>query len=154
MHNKMHHIEQVVSENHPHLLGISEANLKREHDLDNVQLQDYDLITSKTMENDQLQVSRVVCYMHQSLVGKVRNDLMSDEFSSIWLELGLPGKRKFLVCQLYREWRYLGQEDRGVHSNTIQEQMRRWVIFLDQWETALATGKEVIVLGDCNLDQL
>ena len=144
----MHEIEQVVSENHPHLLGISEANLKQMHDLDNVQLQEYDLITSKTMENDQLKVSRVVCYMHQSLVGKVRNDLISDEFSSIWLELGLPGKRKFLVCQLYRERRYLGQEDRGVQSNTIQEQMRRWVIFLDQWETALETGKEVIVLGD------
>ena len=30
--------------------------------------------------------------------------------------------------------------------------MRRWVIFLDQWEQALATGKEVLVLGDCNLD--
>ena len=32
--------------------------------------------------------------------------------------------------------------------------MRRWVIFLDQWEQALATGKEVIVLGDMNLDLL
>ena len=30
--------------------------------------------------------------------------------------------------------------------------MRRWVIFLDQWEQALATGKEVMVLGDINLD--
>ena len=32
--------------------------------------------------------------------------------------------------------------------------MRRWIIFIDQWEQALATGKEVIVLGDCNLDLL
>ena len=152
--NKMHEIEQVVSDNHPHLLGISEANLKRDHDIDDVQLQEYDLILSKTIDNDNLQVSRVVCYKHQSLVGNVREDLMSDQFSSIWLEIGLPGKRKFLVCQLYREWRYLGQPDRGIHSNSIQEQLRRWVIFLDQWEQALATGKEVIVLGDCNLDHL
>ena len=152
--NKMHEIEQVVSDNKPHLLGISEANFKRVHDIDDVQLQEYDLVLSKTIDNDQLQVSRVVCYKHQSLVGKVREDLMSDEFSSIWLEIGLPGKRKFLVCQLYREWRYLGQPDRGEHSHSIQEQMRRWVIFLEQWEQALATGKEVIVLGDCNLDFL
>ena len=83
--NKMHEIEQVVSEKHPHVLGISasEANLKREHDVDNVQLQEYDLILSITIDNDNLQVSRVVCYKHQSLVGKVREDLMSDEFSSI-----------------------------------------------------------------------
>ena len=107
--NKMNEIEYAVSEHYPHLLGISESNLKRVHDIQNVQLQDYDLIVSKTLENDQLQVSRVVCYKHQSLVGKVREDLMSDEFSSIWLQIGLPGKRKFLVCQLYREWRYLGQ---------------------------------------------
>ena len=152
--NKMHEIEQVVSENHPHLLGISEANFKRGHDVEEVQLDDYDLILSKTIENDQLQVSRVVCYKHQSLVGKVREDLMSDQFSSIWLEIGLPGKKKILICQLYREWRYLGQPDKGEYSRSINEQMRRWVIFLDQWELAMASGKEVIVLGDCNLDLL
>ena len=150
----MNEIEQVVSENNPHLLGISEANLKRVHDMQEVQLQDYELILSKTIDNDQLQVSRVICYMHQSLVGKVRDDLMSDQFSSIWLEIGLPGKRKILVCQLYRDWRYLGQPDRGAHSHTTQEQMRRWIIFIDQWDQALATGKEVVVLGDCNLDHL
>ena len=79
---------------------------------------------------------------------------MSDQFSSIWLELGLPNKKKFLICQLYREWRYMGQEDRGEYSNTLEQQMRRWVIFIDQWERALATGKEVIVMGDCNIDHL
>lgn len=88
LHNKMLELEQVVSDVHPHVLGISEANFKVGHDLDNVQIQDYDLILSKTINNDQLQVSRVVCYKHQSMVGKVRDDLMSDEFSSIWLELG------------------------------------------------------------------
>ena len=94
--NKMHEIEQVVSDCHPHLLGISEANLKRNHQLEDVQLPEYDLLLSKTIDNEQLQISRVVCYKHQSLVGKVREDLMSDQFSSIWLEIGLPGKKKIL----------------------------------------------------------
>ena len=150
--NKMHEIEQVVSDNHPHVLGISESNLKRNHDIEEVQLQGYDLVVCKTMENDNLQISRVVCYKHQSLVAEVRDDLMSDQFSSIWLEVGLPGRSKILVCQLYREWRYLGQPDRGIYSNSIQEQLHRWLIFLDQWDRALSTGKEVLVLGDCNLD--
>ena len=61
-------------------------------------------------------------------------------------------KEKILVCQLYREWRYLGQPNRGEYSATPQEQMRRLVIFLEQWEKALASGKEVVVLGDINLD--
>ena len=48
----------------------------------------------------------------------------------------------------------MGQPDKGEYSRSINEQMRRWVIFLDQWELAMASGKEVIVLGDCNLDLL
>ena len=152
LHNKMHDIEKVISDYHPHVIGISESNLRMDHDLQDVQLQEYELVTSKTLENPELNISRVVCYKHQSIVGKVRDDLMSDEFSSIWLELGLPNKNKFLVCQLYREWRYMGQADRGDHSNTIEQQMRRWVVFMDQWDRALATGKEVIVMGDCNID--
>ena len=99
-----------------------------------------------------LRVSRVVVYKHTSLVSKVREDLMSDNFSSIWLEVGFPGKARFLVCYLYRDWQYLGQDD---HSSLhISEQLVHWITSLEQWERALATGKEVIVMGDFNLDFL
>ena len=37
--NKIHEIEQVVSDHHPHLLGFSEANHRRVHDIEDVQLQ-------------------------------------------------------------------------------------------------------------------
>ena len=77
---------------------------------------------------------------------------MSEWFSSIWLEVGFPGKKKFLVCNLYRDWQYLGQEDHS--SLAISEELARWVIFLEQWEKALDTGKECIVMGDFNLDFL
>ena len=82
------------------------------------------------MGNENLQTSRVVVYKHTSLVAKVREDLMSDWFSSIWLEVGFPGRARFLVCNLYREWQYLGQDD---HSSLyISEQLARWIIFLEQ----------------------
>ena len=148
--HKMDEIEEVVSNLHTHVLGISEANFKKGHSIEDVQIQDYELILSKTIMNENLEVSRVVCYKHESMVGKVRDDLMSDSFSSIWLELGLPRKKKFLVCQLYREWQYMGQEDK--RSRSIPEQLSRWTIFLDQWNQAIASGKEVIVMGDCNLN--
>ena len=146
----MDDLVDVVSDLHPHVLGVSEANFRREHSLEDVQIPEYDLVLSKTLDNDQLRISRVVCYKHQSMVGKVREDLMDENFSSIWLELGLPRKRKFLVCQLYREWQYLGQEDHS--SRSVQAQLLRWSIFLNQWERALDSGKEVVVLGDFDLD--
>ena len=115
-------------------------------------MEHYDLILSKTIDNYELNISRIACYKHSSMVGIVSNHLMCDTFSSIWLELGLPGKKKFMVCQLYREWQYMGQVDSN--SRSIPEQMVRWLMFLDQWERALESGKEVIVMGDTNLDHL
>ena len=150
--NKVNDIEKLVADHHPHLLGISEANLHKHHGLDHCKIPDYELITSKTMDNVNLQVSRVVVYKHNSLVGKIREDLMSDSFSSIWLEVGFPGKTRFLVCNIYRDWQFLGQADHS--SLDISEQLARWIIFLEQWEKALDSGKECIVMGDFNLDFL
>ena len=150
--NKINDIENVIATHHPHLLGISEANLHKNHSLDNCKIDDYEIITSKTLTNMNLQVSRVVVYKHTSLVAKVREDLMSDKFSSIWLEVGFPGRTRFLVCNLYRDWQYLGQSDHT--SLEISEQLARWIIFLEQWELALNTGKECIVTGDFNIDFL
>ena len=150
--NKTSEIEKLVADYSPHILGISEANLHKKHGMDNCKIADYDLITSNTMNNKALQVSRVVVYKHISLVAKVREDLMSDRFSSIWLEVGLPGKSKILVCNISRDWQYLGQPDHSSHG--ISEQLARWILFLEQWEEALDTGKECIVMGDFNLDFL
>ena len=78
---------------------------------------------------------------------------MDDTFSSIWVEVGLPNKRKILIGNVYREWGYMRQDD-PLLSRDMSEQMSRWVTFLGQWERALAEGKEVIVLGDMNMNHL
>ena len=69
------------------------------------------------------------------------------------MECGLPNKRKFLVCNLYREWQYLGQ---GLDKSSldINNQLSRWLIFIDQFERALDTGMEVYCMGDVNIDFL
>ena len=74
--NKMNELEHVVASLHPHVLGISEANFKKNHELEDVQLDGYDLILSKTIENEDLQISKIACYKHNSMVGTVREDLM------------------------------------------------------------------------------
>ena len=150
--NKITDIESLIVDHHPHILGISEANLFKDHCIANCMLEDYELITCNTMNNHSLGVSRVVVYKHTSVVAKVRQDLMSDKFSSIWLEVGFPGKTRFLLCNLYRDWQYLGQTDHS--SLDISEQLGRWITFLEQWERALDSGKECIVMGDFNLDFL
>ena len=69
--NKTIEIENLISDHHPHLLGISEANLHKNHCIDNSRIADYELITCKTMENTSLELSRMVVYKHTSLVANV-----------------------------------------------------------------------------------
>ena len=75
---------------------------------------------------------------------------MNDTFSSIWLEINLPRQKKFLVCQAYRDWQYMKQANND--SKSIPAQSARWLEFLDQWENALKTDVECIVVGDLNID--
>ena len=148
--NKINELETIVEKYHPHILGLSEANLYSHHDPDKVQIPDYTLHMCPTMTNPQLGVSRVVVYTHSSLVVKMRPDLMNNRISSIWMEIGLPGRSKILVCNTYREWQYLGQNDNS--SRSLASQLARWELFIQQWELAIREDKEVIVTGDMNID--
>ena len=150
---KIHEIENIISMHRPHVLGISEANFFQDHDYEAVQIENYKLITAKTLQNEDLKVSRVCVYLHVSMVGQLREDLMNDSFSSIWVEVGLPQKRKIIIGNAYREWGFMRQADPSV-SRDLAAQKERWSSFLSQWERALDEDKEVIVLGDMNINHL
>ena len=146
-------MKNITNEFSPNILGISEANFKKDHNIQDVQIDDYQLYFPKTLQNNNIKIGRLAVYVHNDLVVTVRNDLMNDTIHSVWLECGLPRQKKILVCNMYRQWQLLGQgEDKS--SSTIQSQMERFILFLNQWEKAISTGKEIIVLGDFNLNFL
>ena len=150
--NKINEIELAISDSRPHILTISEANFHLGHDVENVKINGYDILFSKTLQNDNLRYSRIVVYKHESIVAKVRADLMDESVSSIWLELGFKHQRKILLGSLYREWQLLGQTDKV--SGSSASQLERWKAFLSQWEQALGEGRETVVMGDINIDWL
>ena len=149
--NKMPDIKTVIDQYKPHILGLSEANLLAINDQNLVAVPDYNLHVCPTITNPLLRTSRIVVYTHRDIVAKLRPDLMCNKYSSIWLEVGLPNHKRFLVCQSYREWQYTNQRG-DKSSSTIPEQLNRWLVFLDQWERAMSTGMEVHCLGDMNLN--
>ena len=91
-------------------------------------------------------------YTHSSLMVKRRDDLEDESLPAVWLEVGLPRKKKILIATFYREWQQPNQPDQ--YSKSVQAQLERWSSFLTKWEIALVEGKEVIVMGDINLDFL
>ena len=147
--NKMPELEAAVARIKPTIFCVSESNLRSSVDQKEVQIPGYKLITCNTIMNPSLQMSRVVVYLDSAVRGKVREDLMDSGFSSIWIELG-TGDQKILVGCAYREHQFMKQKD---HSSLTKEaQVTRWMIFIRQWNTALATGAEIHTLGDFNID--
>ena len=131
---------------------MSEANLHQTTDLSLVQLPGYRLITASTLKNPRIQMSRVVGYLEEGMSGTVREDLMCDDFSSIWVELSVPGKaKKILVSNIYRDhqWMKQGADKRSKSEEAV---MARWQKYLLQWRSAVETGAEVHCLGDFNID--
>ena len=59
-------------------------------------------------------------------------------------------RQKKIIGYIYREWQHMVQGP----TNTTADQLQRWLIFIERWEKALNEGKEVLVLGDVNLDFL
>ena len=61
--NKMSELEIAVQRVKPAVFGVSEANLHHSTDISLVQLPGYKLITSCTLQNPGIQMSRVVIYL-------------------------------------------------------------------------------------------
>jgi len=58
--NKLSEIESVINSVQPHLLVVSEANVRLSVDLDSVQIPGYELFTAETRTNTDIkQISRV-----------------------------------------------------------------------------------------------
>ena len=51
LHNKHDEIETIIASHHPHILGLSEANIRNDHDKTMVQHSDYNLHLSPTSNN-------------------------------------------------------------------------------------------------------
>ena len=80
--NKHSEIETVIADHQPHVLGLSEANLKRDHDHGLVQHEDYHLHLPPTLDKEGLDTARVVVYTHRSLIVKRRTDLGDNRISA------------------------------------------------------------------------
>ena len=93
LHNKITDIESIVQSHKPQIFGLGEANFRRDHDIEAVQLPGYNLHLDSCMNNPSLGMARVCVYTHESLRVKRRSDLEDDTIAAVWLECGLPNQQ-------------------------------------------------------------
>ena len=151
LYKKMGEVKNLVKQEKPHILGISEAELKSSHhSLCNLKLPGYDLLLPKSWNRSG--IARIVVYIKKGLEYDHIPDLEQDDVQSIWFRAGFKNTRKVYYSHQYRE-----------HTNTLGNTMAAQRIILDkmlmQWEAALVydapdSANEVHIAGDMNIDCL
>ena len=87
MFNKMKEVKQLVHKEKPHILGISEAELrKRSHSLDHLKVPGYVLLLPKSWNN--YGRARVVVYVKKTLEYEQLLDIEHEDIQSIWIKAG------------------------------------------------------------------
>ena len=145
--NKRNQIQALVDQDNPDVLFISEANLDETTSPHESTIQGYNITLPKTVTRNG--TARLVLLTRDSLDFKLRDDLMDDIFSNIWIKISRPGTKGLLICGLYREHQYLSQDTDW--SLQPIEQSKRWMNFLKQVETA-RLSEICHIIGDVNLD--
>ena len=88
--NELNQIKNIIQVRKCHILFIGEANLWEGVDEEKVKIKGYKLQTCCMIKNVERKCSRIVAYVKEFIKFKVIQELEDRNFSSIWMEVGLP----------------------------------------------------------------
>ena len=84
--NKVFEVKKVIKDNNPHILGISECELKKENvDEKCLKIPGYDILFPKSWAKHGF--ARVVVYVKKTFKYQQMPDLEDDRVQSVWLRL-------------------------------------------------------------------
>ena len=144
---KMHEVKQVVKQNNPNILGISECEIKKETvDEKSLKVPGYDILFPKSWEEHGH--ARVVVYVKKTFKYQQVPELQDDKVQSVWIKGGQRNCKEIFFCHVYRE-HLTGQGSAA--------QCRYMNTLLGQWEAATEYGgrgepNETHICGDMNID--
>ena len=147
--NKMGEIRLLAHKEKPHILGISEAELRNgAHNLSDLKLPGYTLLLPKSWSL--YGKARVVVYVKETLEFEQLLEIENKDVQSIWVKAGFKNSSKIYFSHQYREHTNTLGNSIAAQRSTLKKQ-------LEQWEDALEHqnqdgNNEVHIMGDMNLD--
>ena len=150
IYNKMSEVKNLLKKENPHILGISEAELKKNHDINTLKVPGYDFLLPPSWEV--YGKARVVVYIKKSLHYEIVPILQNPEVQTVWFRAGFKNKKKIYFSHQYRE-------HTSTMGSSLASQRKTLEIMLAQWEDAVVHDShdqfnEVHIMGDMNLDTL
>ena len=144
--SKIDQINMILLKHKPQFMTINELQLQKYDSISPFQFNGY------RMEHDNLDMedgwSRTAILIKDSIKYKRRKDLELKGISTVWIQVGIPGTKSFLVQSLYRQFQRPGKKG----TKSISSQLERWKSIINKWEKATEENREIITLGDTNLD--
>ena len=144
---KVSEVRNLIKEHAPHILGLSECELKRETISETaLKIPGYDILFPKSWYS--YGYARVVIYVKKSFKYEQVSELEDDRVQSVWLRGSFMNSKKIYFCHGYREH----------HSGRPQGEQQAYLgVFLSQWEAAAEQNfptepNEVHVCLDMNID--
>ena len=148
--NKRDDVQEIMDELDPDIMYITEANIFKQDPEYLINIDRYKMVYPNTWTNANLEYARIVMLIRTDIIHETMTEMMDDDVSAIWIKILRRGKKKIVIGGLYREHKYIRQDDNDT-SVDIREQERRWRKMLAKWQV-VGTGAETIAIGDFNLD--
>ena len=137
-------LKKILNEESVDIAFITETDTKLLTKEENYQISGYKTIfPNRISESSKI---RIIALVKENITGqiKIRRDLMSNTFPSIWLELNNQIQKNTLIAGFYRQWS-------SETCNKAEAELQGMDIFTDQIELAFKEAKNTIIMGDANL---
>ena len=102
--NKVHDIKSLLEVNKPHILSLSEAQIRKE-DMDLLHFEDYNMEVDNLIDTNKM--ARSCMLIHKDIIYKRNKDIEPYLTSVIVINVGLNKQKKFTVIQWYHQWQLL-----------------------------------------------
>ena len=100
--NKVYEVKQIVKENNPTLLGLSECELFKDRiDEKSLKVPGYSIVFPKSWEK--YGYARVVVYIKNTFKHNQILDLEDEEVQSVWIRGSQRNSKEIFFCHGYRE---------------------------------------------------
>ena len=147
--NKISEVKRLIKEHNPHMLGLSEVELKKENlDEKSLKIPGYELLFPTSWSKQGF--ARVAVYVKKTFKSEQILDLQDEHVQTVWIKGGYQKTKDILFCHSYRE--HLTGQGSGAMNRYMNS-------FLGQWEAATRYGNtsepnETHICGDMNIDTL
>ena len=140
-------IQNLVNVEKPDVLVISEANFESDNKTMHIDFKGYN-VESKFLGDSKL--ARIIVMINSNLTYERLYRYETKDNSMIVLKIRLSTNKFLHMLCIYRQWKLLHTED--VNSNKLEKQLDRLRSILSVITKIRADNKELIMLGDVNID--